>query len=111
QEMTTDESDFVKQELSIVPREKLPRGIDLSGKLFKMQSDGCSWCDHSGYLGKMAVAEGGSVDEGVRSDLSSVQKKSEIRAALDKLDRLTMYQDGLIKVLQGRTTLDEIVSK
>ena len=110
-EMNNDESDFVKQELQSVSKEKLPRGIDLSGKLFKMQSDGCSWCDHSGYLGKIAVAEGLNVDEGVRSDLSSVRSKADIRAALNKLDRLTMYQDGLIKVLQGRTTLDEIVSK
>ena len=111
EEMTIKESDVVKQSLSGISNDQLPRGVDLSGRLFKMQSDGCSWCDYTGYLGKIAVAEGVSVDDKLRSDLSSVNNKREIKAALDKLDRLTMYQDGLIKVLQGRTTFEEIVSK
>ena len=70
---------------------------------------GCETCNHIGYKGRTGVYEGILVhDEAVDKVISTGGSDHEIAEAARHQGILTMKQDGIIKVLSGLTSLDEL---
>jgi type IV pilus assembly protein PilB len=72
--------------------------------------NGCSYCLDTGYKGRMAIFEVLPVSEDIREMIINSKDENTIRqkALLDGM--LTLKQDGLQKVKQGITTLEEVLS-
>jgi len=76
-------------------------------KLFKGQ--GCDYCGHSGFLGRVGIYEVLVVSEKIsklileRSDSNTLEKQAVEEGMI------TMKQDGYLKVLEGVSTIDEIL--
>ncbi|MGL5600943.1 MAG: type II secretion system ATPase GspE [Silvania sp.] len=73
------------------------------------QAVGCESCNHSGYRGRSALHELVIVDDAVRKALNNNASEDE----LEMLIRTTtpaLRDDGLAKVLQGVTTLEEVLN-
>jgi len=76
-------------------------------KLFKGQ--GCDYCGHSGFLGRVGIYEVLVVSEKIsklileRSDSNTLEKQATEEGMI------TMKQDGYLKVLEGISTIDEIL--
>lgn len=69
---------------------------------------GCVECAHIGYRGRLPISEFLSVNAPVRSAILSQPTPENIAAAaLD--DYRTMLQDGFGRVIDGETTIDEIL--
>jgi general secretion pathway protein E len=71
--------------------------------------EGCDECFHSGYSGRTAIYEFLPVEETLRTQImdgatASVMKKSAIERGL-----ITLRLDGQEKILQRRTTPDEVL--
>lgn len=109
-EILGEDYDLLRSELKAV-RSKLPRGIDVDGRLFGQNGGGCSWCDYSGYQGKIPVVEGVYFDDKLKASLALIETSRELKELLAKTQYISSLQDGLIKVLQGKTTFEEVVSK
>ncbi len=68
---------------------------------------GCKEC-HDGYKGRIGVFEAILADERIEAALQQNPSEREIWKAAEHQGILTMPQDGIIKVLRGVTSLDEL---
>jgi len=76
-------------------------------KLFK--GTGCDKCGHSGFLGRIGIFEVMPISENIaklilrRADSATLEKQSVAEGMI------TIKQDGYLKVLDGLTTIDEVL--
>lgn len=72
-------------------------------------SEGCSKCNH-GYLGRIAIQEVLLIDETIRDAINESMPKEQLRDLVyNQGNVITLFQDGLLKVEQGLTSLEEIM--
>ena len=69
----------------------------------------CEYCSN-GFLGRIAIQEVLSVNDGIRDIINkSAADKDELRRMVyEKNDTITLLEDGLDKVIKGFTTFEEI---
>ena len=72
------------------------------------KSHGCSNCGMQGYVGREVVSEVVLGTEGMRRLISANATKDELLAEARKDGFVTMFEDALLKALEGRTSLDEV---
>ena len=72
-------------------------------------SEGCEKCNH-GYLGRIAIQEVLLIDETIRDAINDSMPKEELRKLVYENGKVaTLFQDGLMKVEKGLTSLEEIM--
>ena len=69
---------------------------------------GCDKCNNIGYKGRIGIYEAISTDQKIENAVEMNPSEREIWAAAKGQGLLTMKQDGVIKVLQGITSLVEL---
>jgi type IV pilus assembly protein PilB len=72
------------------------------------QSKGCEKCHQIGYQEQIGVFEILRIDEKISNLISKNSSQTEIKKAAQKQGMLTMLQDGILKVLEGITSLEEV---
>jgi type IV pilus assembly protein PilB len=72
---------------------------------------GCESCDHTGFSGRLGIFELLEPDAEVRRLVSAGQFDEPVLAHLAAIHFRTMRVDGVEKVLQGLTSVDEVVSE
>jgi type IV pilus assembly protein PilB len=70
--------------------------------------EGCTYCNFTGYKGRIGVFELFIVDDAMEKIILKTPSIVEIKESAIKSGMVLMKQDGLLKVLQGITTLDEV---
>lgn len=83
------------------PTDKIP-----VGKIY--EAVGCPACNNTGYKGRIGLYEGIISDEEVEKLLRENPSEREIRKATRPQGIMTMREDGVIKLLQGHTTIPEL---
>ena len=69
---------------------------------------GCSLCHFSGYKGREGIYEVFSVSDNIAKIIEDFASENEIREAAKEEGMMTMNQDGILKVVEGITTFQEI---
>ncbi|MES2953783.1 MAG: type II/IV secretion system protein [Patescibacteria group bacterium] len=69
---------------------------------------GCPACNNTGYKGRIGVFEGIRMTSEVEKVLSGSVSEREITKAAEPQKLLSMREDGVVKVLSGVTSLEEI---
>lgn len=70
---------------------------------------GCPVCNHTGYYERIAVFEVLCIDEYLKDLISEGKSSIEIRKyAIEHTDYKPLIVDGVEKVLQGITTIEEL---
>jgi general secretion pathway protein E len=69
---------------------------------------GCEHCHHTGYAGSSAVYEIMPVTDAIRDLIVEGKSTREINAKAVAEGMLTLRQAALLKVAQGRTTMEEV---
>lgn len=87
--------------------ELMAPGDDSLVKLFK--GAGCDVCGHSGFLGRVGIYEVMPVSDSVSKLILQRADSTSIESQAKKEGMITMKQDGYLKVLEGVTTIDEIL--
>ena len=80
-------------------------GVDITELAY---AEGCSECV-GGYKGRIAIHEVLVISQEIRDAISNGMPKEELRKLVYKGDTTTLLQDGLQKVLQNTTTIEEIL--
>lgn len=80
-----------------------------SKELLAFRGQGCPACNNTGYSGRIGVYEVLEVTDTLRPLIVAKKDADEIRAAAQKEGMTLMYEDGLKKVAQGLTTIEEIL--
>jgi type IV pilus assembly protein PilB len=83
--------------------------IDISKAQFK-KGKGCPTCNNTGYKGRAGIHEILMMDDSIRHLLLSEISSQPIRDLAVKNGMRLMMVDGLIKVAQGVTTLEEVIA-
>ncbi|MBI2330361.1 type II/IV secretion system protein [Candidatus Daviesbacteria bacterium] len=76
-------------------------------KLFK--GKGCSFCANTGYLGRIGIFEVLTISEQVTKLILEHASSGSIEETAIAQGMVTMKQDGYLKVLEGVTTMEEIL--
>lgn len=88
--------------LGVLPKDAPPLKTFYRGK-------GCEGCSGTGYLGRVGIYEVLHVTEAIRKNIVSPQfELGALRELARKEGMVTMFEDGLQKVEQGVTTIDEV---
>lgn len=73
------------------------------------QACGCEQCGHTGYRGRMVITEYLACDDSVREMPKDAAFIGAARRYNTSIGRRNLMQDGLLKVTQGLTTIEEVV--
>jgi general secretion pathway protein E len=93
----------ILREIGLTPEACAPYG----GKLFRGR--GCDACRGSGYRGRSGIYELLALDDPVRTLIMQQANANTIKNAAVQRGMRTLLQDGARKVLQGTTTVEEIL--
>lgn len=83
-------------------------GVEIPAKDFIFEPKGCEKCKHIGYLGRTTISEVLAVDREIEELINQGASASQLRDKAVENGMITMEQDGMLKVLEGETTLDEV---
>lgn len=81
---------------------------DVADKATFVKGKGCSYCQKSGYRGRMGIYELMVVTSKVREMIFQNKSTIELARQAVKDGMTTLYCDGIRKVLKGYTTLEEV---
>lgn len=79
------------------------------GKVKLYRGTGCSFCKNTGYYGRTSIYELIVLDEEIRSLVISKASSNVIKDAAIKKGMKTLKDSGLEKVMQGITTIEEVI--
>ncbi len=69
---------------------------------------GCEKCNFTGYKGRTGIYEAVLIDEKIEEVVINNPSEREISSAAQNQGILTMLQDGVLKILGGITSIDEL---
>ncbi len=94
-----DEVKKVMEEFNISP-----------GEMRIFHGEGCQHCKGTGYKGRTAIFELMVINDSIREMIYKNATLSEIReTAIKKNGMITLKEDGLRNIIQGITTIEEVV--
>jgi general secretion pathway protein E len=84
------------------------RAMSDGGKVFK--AVGCGQCNQKGYLGRTVIHELLKVDEPIRQLILQNKDSGAIKRLAQEHGMKTLRENGVKKVMQGITTIEELIS-
>jgi type II secretory ATPase GspE/PulE/Tfp pilus assembly ATPase PilB-like protein len=88
--------------------EKILDKYKVSEKTKIPKAKGCKKCNLTGYKGRVGIFETIIFDEKMEKLILENPSVAEFKEEAVKAGMITMKQDGLIKVLEGKTTIEEV---
>jgi len=96
---------------------KLRRFSEIDDKNLDMKEDdiylyqavGCDSCGGIGYKGRQAIVEFLLMSDSIRKLVMARKEAGDIQQQAIEDGMLTIYEDGLLKAIEGITTLDEVL--
>jgi type IV pilus assembly protein PilB len=92
--------------MEIGETKNLPRGLPDPAPIY--EAGGCGACNGSGYKGRLGIYEFLTMSDETRRLALEAASGAAIATAARRDGMRTLREDGLIKVLSGRTTLEEL---
>ncbi len=81
---------------------------DNAPAIYRAKQGGCEMCAGQGYKGRVAVAEILSFDEEMDDIIAKNETKADLKDAAIKKGFKSMKDDGILKVLEGVTSLEAL---
>lgn len=113
--LSPDAEKEMKDELGALPlpllKEELPdiNSVDEILQKYKVYEPlGCAHCEETGYAGRVAIAEAIEINDNIK-ELINKDKDLNLEEVKKNEEFISIKQDGIIKVLQGKTTFEEVL--
>ena len=81
-------------------------GISNNSRLYRPK--GCPECSSTGYKGRVAISELLIVNDNIRKMIVNHERSKVIQQEAMKNGMRTLWQDGIIKIEKGITSLSEL---
>ena len=98
-----------KEVTTLEPKLKEDISKFVSSNALFYEGKGCPVCNNSGYVGREMISEVLPISETLSSMIASGASKEELTKQAVKEGFVSMFQDGLKKALEGKTTVKEII--
>lgn len=102
-EISEKQAERFNRILKSVPENLKPKNAN---QIYK--AVGCEKCNGTGYKGRIGIFEVFAMDAELEKLILKNPGISEIKETLEKKGMIIMLQDGILKVLEGVTSLEEI---
>lgn len=99
------ENKLIQDVLSSIKDKSYLEGLNQGGIYEEV---GCEHCNFTGFKGRTGIYEAILTDENIEQIVKENPSEREINKAAENQGILTMKQDGIIKILQGITSLSEL---
>ncbi|MBI4865774.1 MAG: type II/IV secretion system protein [Candidatus Wallbacteria bacterium] len=73
------------------------------------EAGGCEQCNGTGFRGRLAIFEFMKVSETISNSMMTKATSQELLRVARQDGMLTLFEDGMVKVAQGLTSLEELV--
>src|SRR6266481_1617645 len=93
-------------EESLLPYGHVPSG---KGKIQFFKGKGCATCNFTGMKGRVAIYEVMPISEDIRAAILKNVATAELRSIAQSQGMKSLRQNGLMKVLEGTTTIEEVL--
>jgi type II secretory ATPase GspE/PulE/Tfp pilus assembly ATPase PilB-like protein len=107
-EVTPEVLASVEKELDKVPADQKKEITAMSDLKF-YRGKGCKECKNSGVSGRLGIYEVLAMTPEMEKVIHSKVTDSDIETEAERQGMITMKQDGIIKALQGLTTIEEVL--
>lgn len=92
----------------VIKEKDLTRFLE-NDQLTLYKAKGCKKCGDIGYSGRLAIIEFLVMNDAIRKMVMEHKESGLIQEEAVRGGMLSIYQDGLAKVVKGMTTLDEVL--
>ena len=99
------EKGFIKKIFDSIIDKSYTEGIQTE-KIWK--SVGCDKCSHTGFKGRIGIYEAIVTDKSIEEAINKNPSEREIKKAAAPQNILDMKQDGILKILKGVTSFEEL---
>ena len=96
-----------KRETTDYEKELIKKTINVDAKEI-YEAVGCEHCNN-GYKGRTAIQEVLLINQKIKDALSMNIRKDKLRKLVYDNNVITLLQDGMIKVVKGQTTIEELL--
>jgi len=101
--------EHIKKVVALIhPAEKIDPKLIEGLKFYK--GKGCEKCDNIGYFGRVGLYEVMKMNNEIRRSILKRDSAMDIENIAIKTGMITLEQAGIIKALQGETTIEEVYS-
>jgi type II secretory ATPase GspE/PulE/Tfp pilus assembly ATPase PilB-like protein len=96
----------IKKALKNIPKEI--NSIKIDSKLKISVPVGCKGCNFTGYKGRTGIYEAFIIDDELEKFILTSPSIAGLREIGIKKGMILMYQSGMLKVIEGKTTIEEV---
>jgi len=96
----------IKKALKNIP--KTDRDWKINSQMKIPKAIGCKQCNSTGYRGRTGAYEAFLIDDELEKFILTSPSIAALREKAVKKGMVTMHQDGMIKVIKGITTIEEV---
>ena len=100
---------YVSEKIELLPSAEKTRASQAIEEMAVFQAVGCAKCNNSGYSGRVGIFESLEINDDLAELILNKSGEREIFAVARKQGMFTMEEDGVIKALEGITSLEEVM--
>ena len=108
EKVSAQELKTIKEIFKGIPKESIKFSKQIDKDLKIPRAKACAYCNNTGYKGRVGIFEIVKIDDEMEKFIADKPSTAEIKEKALSMGLITMEQDGLLKVLQGITTLEEL---
>ena len=111
-EPSEEESTTIKtilEEMKLEGKDLSKHNVSSDGPIKLFAPVGCEKCNNTGYKGRMGIFEAIINDAEIEKIMPENPSEREIKEIASKQGILSMRQDGVVKMLNGTTSYEEVV--
>ncbi|MDP2685374.1 MAG: GspE/PulE family protein [bacterium] len=100
----------IEKNLAMIPDESFISRLGKKPTAFKFyEAEGCTRCENTGYKGRILINEILTIDEALKKVIVNNPTIDMIKETAQRQKMISMLQDGLLKALEKKTSLQEII--
>ena len=103
------EEKIINDSLNKFP-EAVKKEIPKEKKFYKSSKEGCRQCGGKAFKGRIAIAEVLEMTDELEAIVLGALSEQAMRKEAFRQGMISMFQDGIVKVLKGVTSLDELLT-
>ncbi|HOK35460.1 MAG TPA: GspE/PulE family protein [Candidatus Pacearchaeota archaeon] len=105
-----EEEKIIREEIEKLSEEERKK-IKIPSSLYIYKPKGCPHCNNKGTKGRIGIFEILTVTRALEKVILEEASEAEIEKEAQRQGMITLRQDGIIKVLQGETFLEEVLKE
>ncbi|MBI2062663.1 MAG: type II/IV secretion system protein [Candidatus Yanofskybacteria bacterium] len=107
EKISKEDLELLKKYLAVLPKNMEIPKLNESLEIFYPQQ--CQECNNTGYQGRVGIYELFEIDDEMEKLILTSPAISEVHGLAVKKGMITLLQDGLLKVLDGTTSIEEVM--